>query len=77
VSHFLQFLDDGVYAAGADKENAIGEAADDFLGKLLARQQFLGQDGVFGLDEANAAVELYGNAPGAGWSCRINGHFAS
>jgi hypothetical protein len=62
VAHFLEFIDNGVGASGADEEDAIGQAADDFLQELLAGEQFRGEDRVLGLDETDAAVKFHRNA---------------
>jgi hypothetical protein len=35
MSHLLQFLDDCFDAAGANEEDAIGQAANNVLGQLL------------------------------------------
>ena len=39
----------GFDAAGPNEQNAIGQPSDDVLRQFLARQQFLGQHGIFGL----------------------------
>ena len=42
VTHFLEFVHNGVDTAGANKEDAIRQAADDFLREPFAREQFRG-----------------------------------
>jgi hypothetical protein len=70
VAHGSELLQDRLNAAGPDEKNAVGEPADDVLRELLTGEQFLGKDRVLGLHEANAAVQLDGDAGfGVHWNC--------
>jgi hypothetical protein len=59
VAHFLEFVDHGVDTTGTHEENAVGQAAGNFLRELLSGEQLLGKDGVLGLDEAHAAMKFH------------------
>jgi hypothetical protein len=62
LPHPLQLFDDGVHAARTDQQRAIGKPARDFLGELLARQQFLGQHGILGKHNCDAPMQLHRNS---------------
>jgi hypothetical protein len=61
VAHVLQLLHHGLDPPRSNKQNAVGQPADQVLRELLPGQQLLGQDGVFGLHEADPAVQLNGD----------------
>lgn len=48
VAHATEFIQHGIDAAWTDKQHSIGQPAGDLLGEFLARQQFLGENRVFG-----------------------------
>jgi hypothetical protein len=56
MSHALQFIENSINSAGPDEQDAVRQPAGDLQGQLFPRQQFLGQDGVLGQDQADATV---------------------
>src|SRR5262249_62211065 len=59
---------------GPEKKDTVGHPADHFLRQFLAREQLLGEDGVLGLDQADAAVQLDRNAAPARRPLEITRH---
>jgi hypothetical protein len=62
MAQALQFLHHRFDTAGTDQQDAVSQSADDVRGQLFTRQEFLGEHGIFRLNETDTAVQLDGDA---------------
>jgi hypothetical protein len=62
VTHALEFLHDRLNPARPNEQNTIRQPAGQILCQLFPRQQLLGQNGIFGVHQADMPVQLYGDS---------------
>lgn len=62
MTHALQLLNDRSHAIGSNQKNAVRQPPENVLGQFLSREDFLRENRILGVNQANASVKFGGNA---------------